>query len=213
MSALPLILIGAGGHARVLLDALELAGAKILGLLDADASRAERELMGYRVLGDDAVLRQHAPGSVALVNAIGSIDSMQARKQVYEKLRRAGHVFESVIHPRATVSRHALAAAGVQVMAGAVVQAGAHVGEDTIINTGASVDHDCIVGAHVHIAPGVTLSGNVRVGDETHVGTGAIVMQGVRIGARCTVGAGAVVLKEVRDGTRVKGLPAREFSR
>jgi len=213
MSDTPLILIGAGGHARVLLDALELAGARILGLLDTNASLAEREVAGYRVLGDDEVLRQHAPGTVELVNAIGSVDSMQARKRVYEKLRRAGHVFASVIHPRATVSRHALAAAGVQIMAGAVVQAGARLGEDSIVNTGASVDHDCVVGAHVHVAPGATLSGKVRIGDETHIGAGAVVIQGVRIGARCTVAAGAVVLKEVRDGTRVKGLPAREFSR
>ena len=153
MNGAPLILIGAGGHARVLLDALELIGRKVIGLLDANASLAQRDVMGHPVLGDDDVLRQHAPGSVELVNAIGSVDSMILRKSVYEKLRRTGHVFVSVFHPRATLSRHALAAAGVQLMAGAVVQAGARLGEDTIVNTGATVDHDCMVGAHVRIAP------------------------------------------------------------
>jgi UDP-perosamine 4-acetyltransferase len=209
----PLILIGAGGHARVLLDALELIGAKVIGLLDADAGLAGKQVMGYPVLGGDDVLRGHAPGSIELVNAIGSVDSMQLRKSIYEKLRRTGHVFASVVHPRATVSRHAVAAAGLQVMAGAVVQAGARLGEDTIVNTGATVDHDCVVGAHVHIAPGVTLSGNVQIGEETHVGAGATVIQGVRIGARCMVAAGAVVVDDVRDGTRVKGLPAKECAR
>ena len=213
MSRAPLILIGAGSHARVLIDALEATGAKVVGLLDADVSLAGGKVMGYPVLGGDDVLRQHAPGSVGLVNAIGSVDSMRLRKSVYEKLRSAGHVFASVIHPRATLSRHAVAAQGVQLMAGAIVQAGASLGEDTIVNTGATVDHDCVIGAHVHIAPGVTLSGNVLVGDETHVGAGTTVIQGVRIGAGCTVAAGAVVLRDVRDGTRVKGLPAREFSR
>lgn len=209
----PVILIGAGGHARVLLDALELNGAKVLGLVDADASLANRDVMGYPVLGNDDVLAQYAPGSVELVNAIGSVDSMQRRRSVYENLRRTGHAFASVIHPRATLSRHAQMAAGVQVMAGAVVQPGASLGENTIVNTGATVDHDCRVAAHVHIAPGVTLSGNVQVGEETHVGAGATVIQGVRIGARCLIAAGAVVTDGVRDGASMKGLPAREFSR
>jgi len=209
----PVILVGAGGHARVLLDALELSGANVIGLVDADASLTDRDVMGFLVLGNDDVLGQYPPGSVDLVNAIGSIDSMQRRKSVYEKLCRAGHVFASVIHPRATLSRHALMAAGVQVMAGAVVQPGASLGENTIVNTGATVDHDCRVGAHVHIAPGVTLSGNVQVGDGTHVGAGATVIQGVRIGAHCLIAAGAVVVDNVQDGASVKGLPAQEFSR
>ena len=207
----PLIVVGAGGHARVLLDALALCGAKVIGLVDADASLRNRDVMGIPILGDDEVLRRHAPGSVELVNAIGSVGSMRLRKSVYEKLRGAGHVFASVFHPRATVSPHASFAAGAQIMAGAVVQPGARLGEDTIVNTGATVDHDCVVGAHVHVAPGVTLSGNVSIGAETHVGAGATVIQGVRIGARCTVGAGAVVLHDVRDGASVAGVPAKEF--
>jgi UDP-perosamine 4-acetyltransferase len=197
----------------VLLDALALSGATVIGLVDANASLASCDVMGFPILGNDEVLREHGPGSVELVNAIGSVGSMRLRKSVYEKLRGLGHVFVSVLHPRATVSRHALMAAGVQIMAGAVVQPGARVGEDTIVNTGATVDHDCVIGTHVHIAPGVTLSGNVSVGEETHVGAGATVIQGVRIGARCTVAAGAVVLDDVRDGVSVAGVPAREFSR
>lgn len=214
MSAeMPVILIGAGGHALVLLDALVLTRTVVLGLIDTDASATGRQLLGYVVLGGDDVLRNHAPGTVRLVNAIGSVGSMDRRRSVYESLRGAGHAFASVLHPSAIVSRHAVAATGVQIMAGAVVQVRARIGENTIVNTGATVDHDCSIGAHVHLAPGVTLSGNVQVGDETHVGAGATVIQGVRIGARSTVAAGAVVLSDVADGTTVAGVPAREVQK
>jgi len=205
-----MILLGAGGHALVLLDALALSGAKVLGLVDADSSRADQKVLGFPILGGDEVLRRHTPGSVQLVNAIGSVGSMNLRASVYRRLRGDGHSFASVLHPSATVSQHAIIASGVQIMAGAVVQACASIGEDTIVNTGATVDHDCLIGAHVHLAPGVTLSGGVHVGDETHIGAGATVIQGVHIGERCTVGAGAVVLSNVADGTTVTGIPARE---
>jgi UDP-perosamine 4-acetyltransferase len=210
MSDAPVILLGAGGHALVLLDALALSGTRILGLVDTDASLADRKILGFPILGGDEVLRRHAPGSVRLVNAIGSVRSMSQRKLVYEKFRREGHAFASVLHPSVTVSRHAVLANGVQIMAGAVVQPCASIGEDTIVNTGATVDHDCRIGAHVHIAPGATLSGGVHIGDETHIGAGATIIQGVHVGARCTVGAGAVVLTDVAAGSRVTGVPAKE---
>jgi len=210
MSDIPVILVGAGGHARVLLDALSLSRAVILGLVDADPALVGRQVLGFEILGGDEALRRHAPGTVRLVNAIGSVSSTGRRRLVYESWRHAGHSFASVFHPSAIVSGHAVPAAAVQIMAGAVVQACATIGENTIVNTGATVDHECKVGAHVHLAPGVTLSGNVQVGDETHVGAGATVIQGVRIGARCTVAAGAVVLGDVADGSTVAGVPARE---
>lgn len=210
MTEAPVILVGAGGHALVLLEALALARTEVLGLIDSDPTLAGRKLLGFSVLGGDEVLLGRAPGTFRLVNAIGSARSMERRRSVYEHHRGAGHAFASVLHPSAIVSRHALAAPGVQIMAGAVVQAGAGIGENTIVNTGATVDHDCRIGAHVHLAPGVTLCGNVQVGDETHVGAGATVIQGVRIGARCTVAAGAVVLQDAADGTTVAGVPARE---
>lgn len=207
---MPVILVGAGGHALVLLDALALSHTAVLGLVDTDPALAGRQVLGFAILGGDEVLRGYAPGTVRLVNAIGSVGSMKLRRLVYGSLRGAGHSFASVLHPSATVSRHAVVAFGIQVMAGAVVQACASIGENTIVNTGATVDHDCRIGAHVHLAPGVTLSGNVQVGDETHVGPGATVIQGVRIGTRCNVAAGAVVLSDVADGTTVAGVPARE---
>lgn len=214
MSAeMPVILVGAGGHALVLLDALALSRTAVLGLVDTDPALAGRQVLGFAILGGDEVLRGYAPGTVRLVNAIASVGSMDRHRSVYERLRGAGYSFASVLHPSAIVSQHAVTAIGVQIMAGAVVQARARIGENAIVNTGATVDHDCSIGAHVHLAPGVTLSGSVQVGDETHVGAGATVIQGVRIGARSTVAAGAVVLSNVADGTTVAGVPAREVQK
>ena len=207
----PVILIGAGGHAMVLLDALLLTRAVVLGLVDSDVTLAGRTILGHKVLGGEVALGAHAPGTVRLVNAIGSTASLKRRRSVFERLSAAGHSFASVVHPSAIVSRYAVAAAGTQVMAGAVIQTSAIIGENSIINTGARVDHDCRIGAHAHLAPGVTLSGNVHVGEETHIGAGATVIQGVRIGKRCTIAAGAVVLSEVADDMTVAGVPARRL--
>lgn len=213
MNAAPLILVGAGGHALVLLDALLLEGRKVLGLLDADPALAKREVLGLPVLGGNEVLERHGPGSVLLVNAIGSTASLARRRAACERLHKAGYRFAGVRHPSAVVSARARCAEDTQFMAGTVVQAGATIGADSIVNTGATIDHDCRIGAHVHVAPGATLSGNVQVGDESHIGCGATVIQGVRIGARCVVGAGAVVLDDVPDGATVVGVPAKEARR
>lgn len=210
MSHAELLLIGAGGHARVLLDALLLTGARVAGLLDADPALAGTRLLGYPILGDDEALRERQPATFDLVNAIGSTKSLARRRAVYVELRARGYRFAGVLHPAATVSRHAAVDEGAQIMAGAVIQACARIGANSIVNTGATVDHDCQVGAHVHVAPGATLSGNVQVGDETHIGSGATVIQGVRIGARCVVAAGAVVLENVPDDSMVAGVPARK---
>ncbi len=212
MNALPVMLIGSGGHALVLLDALLLTGATVIGLTDADPGRRGATVLGHAVLGGDDVLERYAPGSVALVNAVGSTGSTARRRHVYERLRGAGYGFARVIHPQAVIARSASLESGVQVMAGAVIQAGARIGENCIVNTGATVDHGCRVGAHVHVAPGVTLSGDVVLGDCTHVGAGATVKQRVRIGRDCIVGAGAVVLNDLSDGVTAVGIPAKATS-
>jgi UDP-perosamine 4-acetyltransferase len=97
-------------------------------------------------------------------------------------------------------------------MAGAVIQSGSRIGINSIINTRASVDHDCVIGNHVHISPGVTLSGGVEIGTCSHIGTGSTVIQGIVIGNSCLAAAGAVVTKDVIAGVKVRGVPAREFA-
>jgi UDP-perosamine 4-acetyltransferase len=205
---LPIIVLGSGGHAKVVLDVLRLLGREVIGLTTRDQNMFDRTLLGYRVLGDDTALARYAPSEVRLVNALGSLQSMDDRKTLFEKFKALGYGFEQVIHPMAVVARDAVLDEGVHAMAGAVIQPGSHIGDDTIINTRASVDHDCEIGRHVHIAPGCTLSGNVTVGDETHIGTGATVIHGITIGRRCLVAAGAVVCSNISDTDRVAGIPA-----
>lgn len=209
--SLPVLIIGAGGHGRVIADCLRLAGRQVLGYLDAAAGLKGSELGGLRVVGGDDQLKNFDPHAVVLVNGIGSISSTILRRQVYERMAAAGYKFEALRHPTAIVSSTVKWNDGVQLMAGAIVQSNASIGENTIVNTGAIVDHDCRVGAHCHLAPGVVFSGEVQVGDGVHVGTGACVIQGVTIGAGAMIAAGAVVVRNVPGGARVAGVPARSM--
>ncbi len=207
------VVIGAGEHARVLLDVLARSGIATAGLTDADAHKHGKLLAGVRVLGGDKVLDRHPPASTILVNAMGSTESMLLRQKVYERLKKDGYRFLTLVHPSAVIAPDAVMGEGVQVMAGAIVQPGAKIGANSILNTGAQVDHDCRIGAHVHLSPGVVLSGTVTVSDGSHIGTAAVVVQGLRIGRGCLVAAGAVVTEDVADGERVAGVPARRMGK
>lgn len=208
MKGKPVILLGAGGHAKVLLDILLDKNIEILGIAEKGGADLPSDVYGVPVIGNDSDVQQYPPDKVGLVNGIGSIGSTALRLKIYEKFKRQGYSFTQVIHPRAVVSRRAELGEGVQIMAGAVINIGTCIQENSIINTNASVDHDCDIGAHVHIAPGVTLSGGVTVGDGSHIGTGASVVQGIEIGTNVVVGAGAVVVNNIEAGRKVCGVPA-----
>lgn len=207
---LPVIVLGAGGHARVLVDILLKNGVSIVGLTDMNPNLLGSAIFGVPVVGDDSVLEKYPAGSVLLVNGLGLVTITRNRSNVFNKYKEMGYAFAQVIHPSVIIGHDAKLGEGVQVMAGAVIQPGAQIGHNSIVNTRAGVDHDCKIGNHVHLAPGVTLSGGVRVGDGTHVGTGATVIQNIEIGSSVLVGAGAVVVRNVKDGAKVLGVPARE---
>lgn len=203
---LPAIVIGGGGHAKVLVSTLLLQGRRLLGFVDPKPLLAP--LLGIAHLGDDSAVFLHAPDQVLLVNGVGSISSTVLRRAVYENFRERQYLFETVIHPSAIIAPGVHIDDGVQIMAGVVVQPGGCLGANVIINTGACVDHDCSIDAHVHIAPGVTLSGDVHIGEGAHIGTGASIVQGVKVGPASIVGAGAVVVRDVPAGVTVVGVPA-----
>ena len=200
---LPLVIIGAGGHARVLIDALQRAGRTIVGVVDPKLPAGAAGPFGLSVLGGDDALSAYRPDQVALVNGIGGTGVTEPRHAVYRRFHQRGFQFATVIHPSAVISPFAELGEGVQVMAGCVIQCGAVIGANTIVNTRASIDHDCHIGESVHIAPGVTLSGSVRVGDGAHIGTGVAVIQGISIGRGSLVAAGAVVYRDLPDGDRL----------
>lgn len=210
--SLPIIVLGAGGHARVLIDALLAASAPVAGVVDPDPALSGTSVLGVPVLGGDAAVGNYAPSEIRLVNGVGSVGLPALRQKLYERFSALGYQFASVIHPSAVVARDVELAAGVQIMAGAVLQTGCRIGVNSIVNTRASVDHDCSVGAHVHIAPGVTLSGGVQLGNCVHIGTGATLIQGVCVGPHCLIAAGAVVVGDLSAGARVRGVPAKEFT-
>jgi sugar O-acyltransferase (sialic acid O-acetyltransferase NeuD family) len=198
----PLVIIGAGGHARVLIDALQLSGKKILGIVDKLHAAGSPGPSGLAVLGGDEAVDRFSPDEMLLVNGVGTVKTTTQRDAIYRRFLAKGFHFATVVHPSAVVSSSATLGEGVQVMAGCVIQAGAWIGANSLINTRASVDHDCRIGETVHVAPGATLSGSVTVGDETHIGTGAVVIQGISIGRHCLVAAGAVVYRDLPDGAQ-----------
>jgi UDP-perosamine 4-acetyltransferase len=203
-----IIVLGAGGHARVLVDALRQIGVEFLGATVADET--DEGPGGIPILGTDDVILNYPPEAVLLANGIGSIGDPSVRRDQFDHFSTKGYRFATVVHPKATLADDVQLGEGCVVMAGAIIQTGSRIGDNTIINTGAIVDHDGHIGSHVHLAPGAVLSGGVSIGHGVHVGTGATVIQAITIGANAIVGAGAVVVKDVRPGAVVLGVPARE---
>ncbi|MDD1619892.1 MAG: acetyltransferase [Methylococcaceae bacterium] len=204
----PVILLGSGGHARVLLGMLRRLDVEILGIVDPHRSAAD-EYLGVGILGGDEVIFAYAADRVELVNGIGSLPGDAGlRKQLFKQFyEQHGYRFKTLIDPRAFVATDTKLAEGVQLMAGVIIQAGAQIAKNCIVNSGAIVEHDCRIGCHSHIAPGAVLSGGVEVGDNAHIGTGAMVIQGIRIGEGSVIGAGSVVTRDV--GCRQIVYPAR----
>jgi UDP-perosamine 4-acetyltransferase len=191
------LLIGAGGHAKVVAAALIQCNVKILGFVDPQFHAGDTWYADLVCLGNDDQITAFPPSEVLLVNGLGSLPGQHPRRVIYRKYRELGYRFKTVIHPSAGVAEDVQLGDGVQIMAGALVQTGTRIGDNTIINTGAIVDHDCQVEDNVHIATGAALSGGVRIGSGVHVGTGASVIQGVTIGENAVIGAGAVVTRHV----------------
>jgi sugar O-acyltransferase (sialic acid O-acetyltransferase NeuD family) len=206
-----LVMLGAGGHAKVLLSLLRAAGLQLVGVCDPRFDGgSERQWRGVPILGGDAALASLDPARVHLVNAVGQVVGKVARRELFEQMRVRGFRFATLVHPCAVVDETASLAEGVQVMAGAVIQADARIGENSIVNTCASIDHDCVVAANVHVAPGVTICGGARIGDEAFIGTGATVLPGVVVGPRAVLGAGTTLTRDLAAGRMLLGAAARE---
>lgn len=208
----PVLIIGAGGHAKVLADALLASGRQVLGFVESRAKDGHQAevLPGLLVLGTDEVLLSYTPAKVELVNGLGGIDCGGLRRRVQAKLEADGWYFSGVCHPAAQVSPFAFVSAGVQLLACCVIQAGARLGVGSIINTAAVVEHDSTLEEYVHVAPGAILCGNTYVGCNSHIGAGAVVRHGIILGSNTLVGAGAVVVRNFEGQGTLIGVPARQ---
>ncbi len=196
-----LVLVGAGGHGKVVISTLRACGKKVIAIYDDDPATWKTALLGVPVTGP--IQRILKDGFRSGVMGIGN---NRIRRRLAETLSLQ---WRNVVHPHAWVAEDIFLGAGTVVFAGSIIQTGTVLGRHVIVNTGATVDHDCTVGDYAHIAPGVHLCGGVTLGEGAMLGVGSSVVPGIRIGPWATVGAGATVIRNVKANQCVVGVPAR----
>lgn len=203
-----ILILGAGGHGRVVLDILFQANQhNPIGFLDNNAALHGRRIDGLPVLGGiDTLADLRKRGISGAVIAIGDNG---VRRSMGDLLERSDFEIISALHPSAQLARNTTLGKGVVIAAGALVCAHCQIGDYAILNTGCIVDHESMIGTAAHICPGVRLAGHVTVESGAFIGIGATVVQNVRIGFEAVVGAGAVVTQDVDPMTTVVGVPAR----
>lgn len=202
-----IFVFGASGHAKVVIDIIEMQGLYTIAyLVDDNPKLKGTELYGYKVIGGMADLvsnREQVSGGIV------AIGSNSAREKIAACLNDDGFRLVTAVHPSAQLARGVMVGLGTVVMAGAIVNSDTIIDRNVIINTRAGIDHDCTIAAGVHIAPGVTLCGTVNVGAGTFIGAGATVIPSLCVGKNVIVGAGSTVVKDVPDSVTVIGSPAK----
>lgn len=192
---------GAGGHAKVVADALACAGEVVLGFVDDDPKKLAAPVLGLPVLRFESL-----PSGARVALGIGD---NRVRKLLADKCAAAGVSLVSAVHPSAVVAPSARVGHGTVILAGAVVNPDAVVGEGVIVNTAAIVEHDVIVGDYAHLSPGAILAGGSKLGAFSHLGLGATVLDDIFVGSETVIGANAVVNRHVADRVVAYGVPAR----
>lgn len=203
-----LVIVGAGGHGKVVAGIAESLGcySDILFIDDAVDSLAKGPL-GYPIVG--GLSKVSMLGDADVVVAIGDA---RVRRSVSDVLEKDGRRIVSLVHPSATISHHAVLGRGTVVMPGAVVGPDVRIGAGVIVNTSASIDHDCVVEDYTHISVGSHLAGTVRIGKETWIGIGATVINNLSICSGCMIGAGAVVVDDIGEPGTYIGVPAKRVA-
>lgn len=200
MSSDSVIVIGAGGHGKVVVSTLLAAGIDVAGIFDDDERKWGLEILGVPVGGPVVKAEGHD------LLAVLGIGSNGARKHLADTL---GMGWATAVHPQAWIHPSVRLGEGSVVFAGAVIQPDAKVGKHVIVNTGALIDHDCEVGDFAHVAPGTQMAGQVTLEEGAFLGIGSSAIPGVRVGAWATVGAGAAVVDDLPGGVTAVGVPAR----
>lgn len=197
----PIIVIGAGGHATVLIELLKQLGYPILGIVAPKQSQLKHYL-DVPYLGDDKIVwEKYDVNAIRLVNGVGAVSVAKnyIRASLFLKFKELGYQFENLVHPFSFVASSVQLAEGVQIMAGVCIQPNTVIGNNSIINTGARIDHDCDIGENVHVAPNATLCGNIIVGNNAHIGVGSNIIQGLHIGSDTLIRAGETIRSNVSN--------------
>lgn len=202
--------IGASGHAAVVIDAIQRQGSyEIAGLIDGFAP-PQASVLGHAILGGDGDL----PNLIERLNLVGvavGIGDNALRRRIVERLAAAVPElrFVSVVHPSAVIGSDVEIGDGTLVAAGAIIGPRSRIGRHCIVNTGASLDHDCELADYASVAPGVVAGGNCSIGNGSAVSIGAVLKHGISVGADTVIGAGALVLRNIEANVVAYGTPAR----
>lgn len=208
-----IVVLGAGGHARVILDILIKNHWDVAGIVDRKISLKE-EFEGYPILGDDDALHDIFKSGVChAAIGIGYVGHSKVRNHIYQRLKQIGYRLPNIIHPRAVIASDVSMGEGNAVCAGSVINSGAVLGNLGIINTNAVIEHEVFIGNNVHAAPGSVILGAVSIMDNSFIGANSTVIQGKRIGQNVIVGAGSTVIRDIESNVTVAGSPAKVIRR
>lgn len=203
-----IIIIGAGGHARVIIDTAEQLNFKIKGIIDINFKNQDERILDYPVLGDFSVLQKVDPVNTTAIVALGDTEK---RSYYFHQIAKLGFSMETLIHPTAIVSKHAKIGKGVFVNVAAIINSAAIIKDNVIINTGAIIDHETEIGEHCHIGPGVKIAGRVKIGHHSFIGIGTTIIDKITVGDNVIIGAGTVVINNIYPHSTVVGVPGKRI--
>lgn len=207
MAERQLVLLGAGGHAKVLLDILQQQGIRPVACISPSPLPAHPLFAGISHFATDTALQNFDPQAVMLINGVGALPGSSRRFALFDEAKSLGFQFFSVISTSAQISPFVTLGEGVQIFPHAIVNVDSQIADNVIINTRALVEHDCLIGKHSVLSPAAVLCGQVQTGQQVFIGAGAVVIQSVRIGDRAMVAAGAMLAHDLLPDSKI--YPAR----
>lgn len=206
----PIIILGAGGHSKVLINILLNQERDVLGYVAPEINTNFNDKLAY--LGKDQIIYDYKPEDIDLVNGLGSLPGKEERWKLDNNFSK-GYTFSTIVDNSSILASDVILEEGVQIMAGCVIQPGTRIGRGTIVNTKSSIDHDCTIGKECHIAPGVTMSGGVNIGERVHIGTGSSIIQSITIGNNVVIGAGSIIREDIKKDSRLVPLQTQKIDK
>jgi sugar O-acyltransferase (sialic acid O-acetyltransferase NeuD family) len=203
-----IIIIGSGGHSRVVIDTLETLGSNIFGIIDINYKGQKEKIFNYKIIGDMTIIDNLNPKNYNIILAIGDNNK---REKYFSELLYKGFTIPTIIHPTAILSKKIIIGNGVFINSGVILNAGVEIADNTIINTGSIIEHEVNIKQNSHICPGVKIGGRATVGKNTFIGIGSSIKDYIKIGDNVKVGAGSVIIDNIKKGLTVVGVPGKEI--